>query len=52
MCKCLSSDLLQVEDSSGDPLDTIHHPLRVRGPLAPRHYVLVKVELPPHCRVF
>lgn len=36
-------DLLQVEDGSRDPLDTVHHPLGVWRPLAPHHYVLVQV---------
>lgn len=37
------SDLLQVEDSSRDPLDTVHHPLRVWRPLTYHRYVLVQV---------
>lgn len=39
----LEPDLLQVEDSRGDPLDTIHHPLGVWRPLASHRDVLVQV---------
>lgn len=48
---CSNTDLLQVEDGSRDPLDSIHHPVRVWRALTPYRYVLVQVELPPHCRV-
>lgn len=44
-------DLVQVEDSSRDPLDTVHHPLRIWRPLASHCYVLVQVQLPSHRRV-
>lgn len=36
-------DLLQVEDSSRDPLDSVHHPLRIWRPLASHCNVLVQV---------
>lgn len=39
----LMFDLLQVEDSSRDPLDPVHHPLRVWRALTPHHYVFVKI---------
>lgn len=48
---CVVENLLQVENSGGDPLDAVHHPVGIRRPLAPHGDVLVEVELPPHCRV-
>lgn len=36
-------DLLQVEDSGRDPLDSVHHPLRIWRPLASHCNVLVQV---------
>lgn len=51
LAACMMPDLLQVEDSGRDPLDTVHHLIRVWRPLASHHYVLVQVQLPPHCRV-
>lgn len=45
------SDLLQVEDGSGNSLDTLHSLLRVWRPLALHHYVSVQVQLPPYRRI-
>ena len=37
------TDLLQIEDGSRDPLDTVHHSVRVWRPLTSHRYVLVQV---------
>lgn len=48
----VKANLLQVEDGSRDPLDTVEHLLRVWRPLEPQSSVSVQVELPPDSGVF